>query len=137
MPHLRTQIRESVATLVTGLTTTASRVYQSRMRPVKADQMPCLLVTTNDESIEATTLHAGPQDRTLDLVIRGFAMGGDLDNTLDQIALEVETALGSTAHTLKRIEIDFDDELEKPVGSISLTYEVLYFTQAGNPGVSA
>lgn len=136
MSHVRTSIRAAVAAALTGLATTGSRVYQSRMRPVGDGQMPCLLITTNDERIEATTTTSGPQDRLLEVAVRGFAMGATVDATLDQIALEVETAMPAN-YVLRQISVDFDEELEKPVGSITLIFEVLYFTPAGNPGVSA
>lgn len=134
MSHARQQIREQVATLVTGLATTGSRVHQSRMRP---DALPCLLVTTNDEEIEPGTV-GNLRQRLLDLVITGYAKAGDtLDDALDTIAAEVEVALANgyaDRAELTRIEVDFDDSLEKPVGSIALTYRITYFTAAGSPG---
>jgi hypothetical protein len=137
MSHRRTQLRAGLVAALTGLATTGSRVHASRMRPVKAEQMPCLLIATGDERIDGTATQSGPLDRQLTVNIRGYAMGATVDDTLDQIALEVETALASKGYALQSIEVDFDDELEKPVGSISLNYEIMYFTQAGNPGVSA
>lgn len=131
MSHARTQLREQVATLVTGLATTGDRVYQSRMRP--ADGQPFLLVTTNEEDITPGSI-GGLYQRRLVLQVRGFAKGGaTLDDTLDQIALEVETALAASRAELDRIEIDFDDELEQPVGVITLTYQMTYFTAATDP----
>ena len=131
MSHARTQLREQVAALVTGLATTGARVYQSRMRP--ADGLPCLLVTTNEEDITPGSI-GGLYQRRLVLQVRGFAKGSTtLDDTLDQIALEVETALAASRAELDRIEIDFDDELEQPVGSVTLTYQITYFTAASDP----
>lgn len=131
MSHSRTQLREQMASLLTGLATTGARVYQSRMRP--ADGLPCLLVTTNDEDITPGNIH-GWYERRVSLQVRGFAKGGTtLDDTLDQIALEVETALAGSRAELDRIEVDFDDELEQPVGVITLTYQMTYFTAASDP----
>lgn len=150
--HMRRQIREAVATLVTGLATTSTRVHQSRMRPKGDAGLPCLLVHTNDTeqiaTIETTTMDSfgSIQERTLPIVIRGIAKAAtDLDDTLDQIALEVETALagdprlGGLANrsALRSVDTDFDDSTDKPVGEVLLTYEFVYFTQAGAPGVSA
>ena len=133
MPHARQQIREAVAALVTGLTTTGSRVFQSRMRP--QDTLPCLLVTTNDEDVSPGTIGA-IYERRLQVVIRGFAKGNStVDDTLDLIASEVETAMAAYDRAvLDKIEIEFDDELEKPVGMIAITYRLNYFTAAGQPG---
>ena len=135
MSHARQQIREACAALVTGLTTTGSRVFQSRMRPQASASLPCLLVTTNDEEITPGTIGT-IYERSLLLSIRGFAMGSaTLDDTLDQIAVEVETAMAAYYRaTLTAIEIDFDDEIEKPVGSVDLRYRVMYHTAAGTPG---
>lgn len=144
--HIRQQIREAVATLVSGLTTTGSRVHQSRMRPVADGGLPCLLVHSNDteriEMADADTL----QQRELPIVIRGLAKAGTtLDDTLDTIALEVETAiavnprLSGKAHIsrLVSVDTDFDDSTDKPVGEIQLTYAFTYFVQAGSPGALA
>lgn len=136
MSHVRTQIRNQVAALVTGLASTGSRVFVSRMVP--QDQLPCLLVQTNDEDVASGAVGA-LQDRMLTLAIRGYAKASTaLDDLLDQIALEVETAMaGHATASLDRVEIDFDDSLEKPVGVVTLNYRIPYFTRAGSPGVSA
>lgn len=136
MSHVRTQLRTTLVATLTGLATTGNRVHASRMRPQSAEQMPCLLVTTGDERVEAAAQQFGPLDRRLTVHIRGFALGATADNTLDQIALEVENALAGTGYALQGMDVEFDDELEKPVGTITLNYEILYFTQPGNPGTA-
>ena len=52
MAHVRQQIRERVATEVTGLTTTGSKVYQSRVYPLQSSNLPGLLIYTTAESSE-------------------------------------------------------------------------------------
>jgi hypothetical protein len=132
--HARQQIREATATALTGLTTTGSRVFQSRMVP--QESLPCLLVTTNSEEINPQTI-GNRQERMLELVVHGYAkQTATVDDVLDQIALEVETAMAVRQWAvLQRIDVDFDEHLEKPVGSISLTYQYQYFTNADAPGV--
>lgn len=142
MSHARQQIREAVATALTGLTTTSTRVYQSRMRPVGDAGLPCLLVTTDQEEIEQSA--QSRQFRDLTITVRGFAKAtANLDDTLDTIAKEVETAMqsagtlsGKTASglVLNRIDVDMDDSLDKPAGVIALQYRANYFTAAGTPG---
>ena len=86
MAHARTQIRNAVVAALTGLSTTGARVHASRMRPT--DALPALLITTDAEVIEQGAQRR--QMRTMDIVVRGLAKGGDgVDDTLDQIALEV------------------------------------------------
>lgn len=133
MPHARQTIREAAATLLTGLSSTGSRVFQSRMVPQTT--LPCLLVTTNDEEITPGTI-ANLIERNLDLVVVGVAKASAADDALDTIAAEVETAMAGFAYRneLQRIEVDFDEALEKPAGRIALTYRINYITAAGSPG---
>lgn len=136
MAHSRQTIREAAATKVTGLTTTSTRVFQSRMVPQESSALPCLLVTTNDEEVLPGTIH-GMQDRRLKLVITGIAKAtGSIDDTLDTIAAEVETAMNTFTYRnqLNEIRVDFDESLEKPVGRIDMEFEINYFTTAGTPG---
>ena len=137
--HLRTSLRDAMATAVTGLTSTGSRVHKSRLYPVAADALPCLLVACGEqEQLQ--------QERTLLMTVRGMAKAtGDLDATLNQIALEVEAAvqaagmLGGKVDDVTLIEIrtDVDDSMDKPVGVIELTYRLIYFTVAGAAGANA
>jgi hypothetical protein len=140
MTHARRQIREAAATALTGLSTTGSRVFQSRMKPTES--LPCLLVAVDDEEIEQTP--QSRQARSLTLTVRGMAKSGaTVDDTLDAIAEEVETAaqaagtLGGKVPgglVLKSISTEFDETLEKPAGVIVLEYQAGYFTVAGAPG---
>lgn len=144
--HVRQQIREAVATLVTGLATTGNRVHQSRLRPQAASGLPCLLVHSNDtEQVDAADADV-LQERRLPIVVRGIAKGGaTLDDTLDAMALEVETALAANPRLsgkaamgrLESVDTEFDDSTDQPVGEIQLRYLYTYFTQAGTPGVNA
>ena len=136
MAHARQTIREAAATLLTGLTTTSTRVFQSRMVP--QESLPCLLITTNDEEIVPGTIGT-LLERHLELAVTGCAKAtSTVDDTLDTIAAEVETAMAGFAYRneLTRLEVGFDEALEKPAGRIVLTYRITYLTAAGSPGTS-
>lgn len=139
--HVRQLIRQAAATAVTGLTTTGTKVYQSRLHTLRDSNLPCLLINTDDEEIDAGM---GLHNRMLQLKIRAVAKAtADLDDALDTMAAEIETALapGFTAGgkklfpTLTSIQVDMVDELEKPAGVITLAYLVPYFTAPGAPTV--
>ena len=49
MPHIRKQIRDAIATAVTGLTTTGSRVHKSRVNDLAASELPLLAIYTTSE----------------------------------------------------------------------------------------
>ncbi len=133
MSHARQAIREAAATLLTGLTTTGARVFQSRMAP--QESLPCLLVMTDGEEITWGAFEK-QLDRRLTLTVVGLAKAtANVDDTLDTIAAEVETALGADLkYELTGIAVDFDESLEKPAGRIVLTFSIRYFTTAGAPG---
>lgn len=147
--HLRQQIREAVATKLLSLTTTGARVYQSRLHPLADSNLPCLLVNTDSEEIIALQPHARPLlERDMTLAVRCVAKAvSNLDDGLDTMLKEVETALGTVTDPTfgglvksmapTGIEIEMDDALEKPVGIATINYRVTYFTADGSPTASA
>lgn len=145
--HLRRQIREAVATAVTGLTTTGARVFQSRVYPLQDAELPALLVYSRSERSEPITIHPSRViQRELQLEIVAVAKAtADLDDTLDGICKEVEVALAmplagiaSLARTIALLgtEIDMQGTSEKPTGRATLTYQIDYFNQENAPDVA-
>lgn len=134
MAHARQTIREAAATLLTGLTTTGSRVFQSRAVP--QESLPCLLIKTpNEEAVPGTI--GNLVERHLNLIVTGYAkQSATVDDVLDTIAAEVETAMAgfSYRNEYKSTDSDFEERLEKPVGFIEITFVVTYLTATGTPG---
>ena len=97
MSHLRTQIRQRIVTNLTGLTTTGSNVYDTRVYPMGADKLPGLAVYTKAESTEYETMRPPRTLRkTITAVIEIYVkMTSTFDEVLDTIAAEIETALYS------------------------------------------
>jgi len=117
LAHLRKQIRDNVVTALTGLSTTGSRVYASRVYPMAAAKLPGLCVYAKSEEVETTTTtRPRTQLRTLTLSVEGFAVAtSGLDNTLDAISLEVEEALVLIiAGALVRNPRDFASQVYRP-----------------------
>jgi hypothetical protein len=141
--HVRQQLRERAATTLTGLTTTGTKVYQSRVYPLGAANLPGLLIYTKSEDSEAVTMSgARTLLRNLSLVIEGYVKAvSNYDDTVDTIAKEVETAMGNDVTLnglaknsyLESTEIEYDGEGEKPVAVVSLTYTVEYMTKENAP----
>lgn len=147
--HVRQQVREAVSTLLTGLTTTESRVYQSRITPLQANELPALLVATNGETLEALSVTNNPLlERSLTITVTAVAKAvSNLDDTLDAMIKEVEQAINAsaTANTLnglvkeislKELEIEMNAEAEMPIGQATMTFIASYYTQAATPDVS-
>jgi len=95
MAHARKAIRDDIITAVTGLTTTGSNVFQNRVYPIEQSSLPGLMVFTNEETIEASSISPPrTQIRRLTVSIEGVVRAVDnYDDTLDSICQEVEEAL--------------------------------------------
>jgi hypothetical protein len=139
MAHVRKQIRDNVVTTLTGLTTTTTNVYRTRVYPLASGKLPGLAIYTNSEisSYETLTIPR-TRSRTLELMVEGYVSGtANLDNTLDQIAVEVEEAMetdvtrgGLAKDTqLTSTDIELVGEGEKVAGVIRMTFEIMYFTR--------
>lgn len=147
MSHVRTQLRAAFVARLTGLPTTGAAVFGQRTRPVTSIP-PFLKVWFGDDSGEL--LNADDdliEQRTADLVIEAYAKdSGDMEDILDQIALEVQQQIATTPDRsfgglvkllgAPRIETDVDDSLDKPCGLNRITYPITYFIAGTNPAVA-
>jgi hypothetical protein len=141
--HLRRQIRERVATDLTGLSTTGSRVFQTRIFNLEKSKLPCLLIYSEEEVAEISAM-GNPRtvSRNLSLVVEGYAKAtSNLDDTLDQISKEVETAMAgdikindlATDSNLQDVSISYSGEGSKPIGVIRFVYLINYRNPENTP----
>lgn len=141
--HARKQIRDAVATAITSLTTTGANVYKSRVYP--HDTLPCLSVYTLNERVVQDLTVGSKQHRVMPLVIEARVKQNDtLDEELDKIAAEIETAITTNAPLLallKGLELSTTDielvggEEEKPCGLMTLVFDVEYRVNETDPTV--
>lgn len=97
MAHMRKQIRDAVITACTGLATTGSKVFNHRVYPLGANKLPGLCIYSQDESTIYQSI-SPPRSvmRTLTVVVESYVKStANYDDTIDQIALEVEQALAA------------------------------------------
>lgn len=135
MSHIRKQIRDKVARKLDFLNTTKRNIFKGRFYGIQAAKLPALLIYTSSESAEVTTMGTGRNsDRILTLVVEGYAKSNAvIEDTLDQIAVEVEEALANT--TLDGLirdieyngyELDANADPEQTVAVIRLTFSIEY-----------
>lgn len=146
MAHHRKIIRDAVVTALTGLASTGSNVFATRRYPVAAAQLPALCVYTLSEDSEVDSMGTNRSLlRTLDMIIEAVTQVNDtLDNTLDQLCLEVETALGldptlgGRVHdcNLASTRIAIRGDAEAETGSAVMNFSVIYRTRANDPSTS-
>lgn len=142
MAHMRTQIRQAVASALAGLPTSGARVFVNRVHELRAADLPCLMVQTGAEpQIDPFTVDGGALQRQLLLTVRAIAKAATaLDDTLDQMLLEVEGAMALTTlgGLVKRVELKsvdsgLSDALDTPCGELTATWLVTYFTPTATP----
>ena len=141
--HLRKQLRDAVESAVTGLTTTGANVFVSRTLPIWAT-LPALCIFTSEEvaTYDLGRMGCTPM-RVVTLTIEGYHKGGD-DDTLDQIALEVETAVfadttfGGLAQYLVNLTqtLQREGDGEESTGVITMLFEIAYRAADGAPSVA-
>lgn len=138
MAHVRKQIRDRVATLVTGLPTTGANVYKMRRYALDDAKLPAICVYTMDESSSLITIGSRTLNRTINVAVQAFAVGSStaISDTIDSICVEVEEAIAADFQlnglakscVLTESQIDISVEGEKSVGNVSLIYSVDYVT---------
>ena len=134
--HLRRQIRERAATTLTGLTTTGSNVFQSRVYPMESAGLPGLCIYTTEETVEMQSM-GGTRNvsRDLTLIVEGYATdSANVDDTLDQIGKEIEIAMSGDITLndlaqdsyLSSVEITLSGDGSTGIGKITHSYTVVY-----------
>ena len=73
MAHVRKTIRDQIVSDLTGLATTGSNVYKSRVYPIADDKLPGLAVYTMNESIDYIAIGSDRmQQRMLTVAIEAY-----------------------------------------------------------------
>ena len=140
MAHKRTSIRNNVTSTLTGLTTTGSNVFESRIYPNELAKLPLLNIYSNSETSELASI--GKLDRSLEIMVEGFAKAtSNVDEALDTIAKEVEVALandltrgGHAKETfLTSTEFELENIANQQIGVVKLNLTLRYITTKVNP----
>lgn len=141
MSHAHTLIRTAAVAALTGLTTSAARVYPNRIHAMDAARLPGLRVFLNDERVDYL---AALQQRTVQLIVECCAAANTaLDTTCDTMQGEVETVLAAglsvSGKTLRprlvgsKYDLDDGSNPSTPVGIKRVFFELEFFTLPATP----
>ncbi len=146
--HPRQEIRNAIADRLKEVNTKAvDRIYVSRAKPLFDQNLPAILVYANDEQIHKErwdTDGFGPLERNLEISIEAVDCGkDDLDDKLDEIAMEIENAMDgweipnrkSAILKFKGTDMDMTIDGKKTYGAIRLTFGLSYRTETKQPEV--
>ena len=146
MSHARETIRGAITTALTGLTTTGTNVFTNHVYPFATASLPnvSLYVAHEPETVQDDGEMGSFDLRVLPFLVTGRAkVSNSLDDVLDDIAAEVETAIhGSTALAgyvkdvrLVGTEVALDPEGEMEVGAINMEWIAVYRVDRTAPTV--
>ena len=143
MAHYRQQIRERVATTLTGLNTTGNNVFQSRIYNIEESKLPCLCIYTVSETSEPISMSPPRSiEKVLDLVIEIYIKGQNSATDLDAVVKDVKTKMFSDRlinnlakdSYLSTQELTYNGEGDKNIAVGVLTYQVFYHHTEGTLG---
>ena len=133
MAHARQQIREQLATTLTGLTTTASRVYDTRLYAY--DTLPCLTVYADKDTVDEERSSQTKHWHDLALRVEARAKAKDsVEDTIDTICAEIEAAIYADTTLNGKVfdvfvadtQIEYSVEQDQPVALATLTLNATY-----------
>ena len=145
MAHIRTQVRAAVEAALMGLPATQDRVFLTRTYPLEHKRLPALLVYVLDEQSQPAEMGENRDiERQMTVTIEAIADGKGFDDELDQIAIEVETALANSGCLgglvkelyLQSTNLDLatgSDRGEKRSGILTLRYMALAVSPENDP----
>ena len=144
--HIRQQIREQVGSTLTGLTTTGSNVFQTRVYPLENTNLPALVIYTKSETSEPLVISANRiMSRELQLIIEIYVkQTSNFDDEVDKICKEVEIALSADTTInglakdsfIQSTEIEYNTEGEKPLSYGILTFLTNYYVDETRPDIA-
>jgi hypothetical protein len=139
MSHVRTQIRDRVATLLADVAT----VHKSRIhRVAEGSSLPVLLVYTNAEQILADEAAFNALERSIEVVVEIVDQAAsELDTALDDLLEGVEVALAAdpTLNGLVNycipatVDVSLLAEGAQPIGRMRVTFATLTRTSYEDP----
>ncbi len=143
MAHYRQQIREQVATTLTGLDTTGNNVFQSRIYNIEESKLPCICIYTVSETSEPISMSPPRSiEKVLDLVIEVYIKGQNSATDLDAVVKEVKETMYTDRlinnlakdSYLTTQELTYNGEGDKNIAVGVLTYQVFYHHTEGTLG---
>ena len=135
-------IREIATSTLTGLTTTGSNIFASRVHNLEAIKLPALLLYTRDLESEPLVLgSARTIEKNLTLHVEGYVkQNTNYDDKIDDICVEVEEALFTNRLLNNLVKdtfltesvIEYENEGETPLARVLMDFQVVYHHNEGN-----
>lgn len=133
--NLRKQARDHVVGVLLGNTTAGGRVTTKRQRSQDPDKMPAISVMTGDGVSDVLAMGNPPSlSHDVEVVVQCFAVGADIDDLLDALAVEVHGQVMANppsfavSFDLQNTNVIVDTSTDRTGGSAALVYSLVYHT---------
>lgn len=140
--HVEQQLIDAAAVLLTGLTTTASRVHKDRPYRYSPADLPCLNVTADTETDEYLTIHhPRVQSKTITLQVQCIAATKAITRTIRkevEIAMAGKPGLAPLAKQLRLtgVATQVVADADSPVVISTMMYDVEIYVNETAPDVA-
>lgn len=143
--HQRTVIRHAVRDLLIAAGTRAGmRVFPTQKSSLRLQDLPAICVYMLEETVDAESVNMAPREltRQVPIVIECWVkVGENVDDEMDAIALEVETAMHADPYLGEAVAESILDSTiivpdptgDRTMGMVALTYQATYRTLAPEP----
>lgn len=146
--HRAEQVMKAVQTLLTGLTTSGSRVDRGRDEDIDASLTPALRLAVDDDGIMEPWAH---QLLDSDLLVTVFAHAHDSAENIEQILHRMRKEVNFALANQSQLGLDFvhsiveigakkpilSGDARKPVGRMELNYAVKYRRLRTDPSIGS
>tara|TARA_Y100001937_G_scaffold1817_1_gene2324 strand:+ start:952 stop:1440 length:489 start_codon:yes stop_codon:yes gene_type:complete len=135
-------IKQSALKTLTGLSTTGSNIFASRVHNLSSINLPALLLYTVEEESQPLVMNpARSIEKTLTLHLEGYVkQNATYDDKVDDISKEVEEALFTNRlldglvkdSFLTNTEIEYESEGDNPLARVVMDFQVVYHHTEGS-----
>ena len=135
-------IREAATTTLTGLTTTGSNVFASRVHNLEQIKLPALLLYIRDLESEPIVMNpARTVEKNITLHVEGYVkQNTNYDDKIDDICQEVEEALYGNRLLnnlakdtfLNETLVEYESEGDNPLARVVMDFQVVYHHNEGS-----
>lgn len=124
MAHVRKQLRDNARRVVEQAI--QRPVFVNRTKQVSANDLPCVIITTDTDQVNYQALNTTTRDIALNIRVFEKALF-DVDDLLDEYCVKIENALidnclGASELQFNSTSLDFFGEGDQPIAVATMQY---------------
>lgn len=140
--YIRKQIRDKIKSMLETSTLVQGRVFYDYLNSIPEAKMPCIVVSTGNETITRISLGSPAiNESVLEVSVVGVIIPkSTYQDTLDALALNIHTILNNDiklgglvrSALITNISQEIDDDRDTPIAYVTFTIQITYRTVDNN-----